>query len=122
MGCQIMRAKPLLGLLILGFAAVVIIPAITSGQVFQPGGGGPKKGKGPGRGGMDANAVFDFLAKGQPNVLISDIRMSQDLAIQFAKDKGITNGQLNRAQFIEFQDQLKAKMFGPGGGKGPPGG
>ena len=105
-----MRSRPLLALVILGFAAIIIVPAITSGQ-FQPRQKGGQKG-------MDANTSFDYYAQGQPFLLISNIKKSQDLAIQFAKEKGITNGQLNRAQWIEFQDQVKAKVFG--GGKGGP--
>jgi EF hand len=115
-----MRTKPLLGLLIVGFVAVIIIPAMTSGQ--QPGGG--KKMKGPGGGGaMDPNSVFDKYAKGQPYVLINDLWRGKEFALQFAREKGITNGQLTRAQFIEFQEQLNAKFFAaPGMGKGPGGG
>ena len=112
-----MRARFLLALVFLGFAAIIIVPAITSGQ-FQPGGGKQKGGQK----GMDANSSFDYYAQNQPFLLISNIKRNQDLALQFAKEKGITNGQMNRAQWIEFQDQVKAKIFGGGGKSGPQGG
>jgi hypothetical protein len=110
-----MHARPLFALLLLGFAGIISMPAFTLGQT----GGG--KGKG-GQKGMDANSSFDYYAQGQPFLLISNIKRNQDLAIQFAKEKRITNGQLNRAQWLEFQDQVKAKVIGGmgGGGKGAP--
>ena len=88
-----MRARPLLALLILGFAAVIVMPALTFGQ--------PGKQKGPQKW-MDADTSFNYYAQGQPFLLIRNIKKNQDLAIQFAKEKGINNGQLNRAQWIEF--------------------
>src|SRR5688572_27945171 len=93
------------GLLLLGVAALILSPAITEGQ---PGGKG-NKGGGKGFGGgnsmfTDPGGTFDKLANGRSFVLISEIR-SQSLP-EFAKSKGITNGQINKAQYLEWVEQV----------------
>jgi hypothetical protein len=110
-----MRAIRLFGLLVFGIAAICIVPAITTGQF--PGGK-----KGGGFKGMDAGSLFDMMARGKPSIAIADLRGWQaQMAAQYAQQKGITNGMLTRAQFIEFQDQARASK-GPRGPFGFPGG
>jgi hypothetical protein len=101
-----MRATNLLALSILGIAAIFVAPAITTGQF----------GKKDGFKGMDPGALFDRMANGKPSIPISEIRFGQSQAAQYAQKKGITNGMLNREQFIEFQNQMRA-MFKSGGAK-----
>jgi hypothetical protein len=119
-----MRAVKLIGLLIVGTGLLVIGPAITTGQ---PGGGfGKKGGGGFGGGAIDPNTIFDnFLARGRNFFLISEARKDGPLLTQFAQEKGITNGQITRQQYLDFYD-WKAKQapagMAPGGfGKGPGG-
>ncbi len=108
-----MRATNLLALLIFGVAAIVVAPTVTTGQWGYKGGG--KKGFN-----MDPGQIFDIMAKGKPSIPIADIRGRSDLAAQFAQKKGITNGMLNRQQFIEFQTEMMAMRRGPQGIGSPP--
>jgi hypothetical protein len=105
-----MRATTLLVLLIFGIAAILVAPAVTTGQFGKKGGG--KKG-------MDPDILFDMLARGRPSIPISEIRFGASQAAKYAQDKGITNGTLTRQQFIEFQEQItiaRGQFFPPGGG------
>ncbi|MBI2806534.1 MAG: EF-hand domain-containing protein [Planctomycetes bacterium] len=107
-----MRAGTILGLVILGFAAIIVTPDITTGQ-FQQGGFGRGKG-GKGFGGFDAGAYFDRIANGRPSIPVSEIRTTRrDDLTKFVQDNGITNGQLSRQQFIDFLDQAKKKYSPP---------
>ncbi|MBI3823096.1 MAG: EF-hand domain-containing protein [Planctomycetes bacterium] len=113
-----MRATTLLVMVILCCTALLLAPADTIGQ---PGG----KGKGGGGGmTMDANKLFEMYARGKPFIEIKDVRWGQSQMVQWAQDKGITNGQLTRPQFVEYQESLNAKIFGGGqkGGSSPDGG
>jgi hypothetical protein len=140
--------------------ATLLVASDLSAQFgAQGGGGGPGGGKGgfgggkggfgggkggfggqtggPGGGGANALQTFEFLAKGRPYILISDIRQT-GLAIPlsaFAKEQGITNDQITRDQFLTFStkmDQYRNQGGfgggkggfggGPGGFGGPPGG
>ncbi len=124
-----MRAVNLIGMLIVGVGLVVVAPAITTGQ---PGGGFGKKGGAGGfggGGGADPNAIFDFLAQGRNFFLISQSRKEGPMLAQFAQEKGITNGQITRQQYLDYYD-WKAKQapaappgggFGKGGFGGPGG-
>jgi hypothetical protein len=118
-----MRAANLIGLLLLGVSLIIVVPAITTGQ---PGGGG-KKGGGAGGGfGADPNTIFDFLSRGRNFFLISESRSQGALLNQFAQEKGITNGQITRQQYLDFYDWKASQApAGPGGGgfgKGSKGG
>ena len=106
-----MRANASLALLILGCAILIVFPAVTIGQ-FQPSGGFGGKGKGGGStmAGMDGNAIFDMMAKGRPYFLITDARQSRESLTLFAQEKGITNGQITRPQYLEYFEQRKAKL------------
>jgi len=116
-----MRKSMFVSLMIVGAAVVFAIPAVTTGQ-FQMGG---KGGKGGGKGGaggglsMDPGAIFDnYLAKGRNFFLISEAPRSRDLLTQFASEKGITNGQITRQQYMDFQEWQKAKLLAPSQGSG----
>lgn len=118
-----MRANTLFAMLMCVCAAMFVAPAITTGQ--------PGKGKGGfgggGFGGMtpDANKLFDYYSQGQPYVDINKVRWGRTQMLEWAQEKGITNGQLTRPQFLEYQESLKAKLsvgggkigFAPGGGE-----
>jgi hypothetical protein len=122
-GSLLMRAKMIIGLFMMGCAVLAITPAINGQFKKGQGGGAPGGGK-KGAGGGDANAMFDYYSKGKPYVVITDVRFGQQQMAQFAQDKGITNGQLTRAQFVEYQEQMNAKIAAgmSGMGKGGPGG
>ena len=104
-----MRAQTFLALLIFGVSAVFVAPAITTGQ----GGAFGKKGGG------DPNQRFDFFARGQSFIVISNVPFGRDQMMQYAQEKGITNGQLSRAQYLDYnQEQTKARNANPiSGGK-----
>lgn len=87
-----------------------------------PGGGFPGGGMPGGAAGMmsDPSKMFDFLAKGRPYFLVTETRSLREPLMQFAQQRGITNGQITRDLFIQFQDQMKSTV---GGGAAPaPGG
>ena len=116
-----MRKTTIVGLMLLGFGAIVLVPAVTIGQ--PPGGGKGGGGKGFGGGGFgassDPGALFDMLDRNKKGfILISDMRMLKEPLTQFAQERGISNGQITRQQFLDFQDQLKNKLTQPGGGGG----
>ena len=109
-----MRAKVVCVLMILGCVALVVSPAVITGQ---SGGGGYGKGRGgstTGGGGMDGNAIFEMMAKGRPFFLITEARQSRESLTQFAQEKGITNGQITRPQYLEYFEQRKAKWSAGG--------
>jgi Ca2+-binding EF-hand superfamily protein len=109
-----MRATTLFALFILGCAGLVIAPTIITGQ---PGGG--KKNRGGGGGGgpgwnmmsQDPNVLFEMWAKDRKFFLITDTRSLRDPLTQYAQEKGITNGQITRSQFVDYMAQAKAKML-----------
>ncbi len=123
-----MRAKSLFGASVMIFSLLLAIPAMTTGQ---PGGGGFGKGQFGGKskgGGMmsqaDPSQVFEFLSRGRGYFLISDTRTFRDPLAKYAQEKGITNGQITKAQFVDFFEGFKAKMAPPaappmGGGPAP---
>src|SRR5437660_652745 len=78
------------------------------------GGGG-----GPGGGGMmmsmDSGDLFEFLAKGRTFFLINETRTFRDPLTQYAQEKGIVSGQINRSQFMDFHTDYKKKMAASGG-------
>lgn len=93
-------------------------PTESWGQ-FKMGGGGGSMGfmfRDPG-------SSFNFMAKGRNFFLISETRGLRDPLTQFAQERGITNGQINREQFMVFSEMMKAKYgMGSGGPGGGPGG
>lgn len=118
-----MRIVPLIGLIILG-VAIAFTPTSTRGQ-FPGGGGGGRPQWGGGQGGgrfgggmmmQDPNTLFEFYAKGRPYFLISETRMLREPLTQFAQQKNITSGQITRQQFVEFNEQMRAKSGGRFGG------
>ena len=117
-----MRAKSLLGLMIMGLSLFLVLPAITTGQ---PGGGKGKGGfsgggfqfGGGGGGGMmsmsDPSQLFDLLSRGRGFFLLTDTRSLRDPLTKYAQDKGISNGQISKTQFLDFYEGFKAKMSAP---------
>lgn len=124
-----MRVANLLGLLLFGIVAIILAPAETTGQPGGfgkgkgKGGGGPGGGGGFGGGGMmqDPNAMFDYLAKGRQFFQISETKTLANPLSQYAQERRITNGQITRQQFLDFQD-WRAKQQAAGGGGQNPGG
>jgi hypothetical protein len=110
-----MRALTYVGSAVLMFALVLVVPSITTGQ---PGGG--KKGMGGGGmgGPRDPGQTFDFMTNGKGTLAIDKLFFGQEFAKQFAKDKGITNGQFTREQYIEFSTAYSEYRRASGGGKG----
>ena len=109
-----MRACILFGLLIFGAASIVVTtPNLTQGQ-GKKGGGGP--GGAAGKMSMDAGTLFEMLSKSRGYFLISETRSLQGPLTQYAQEKGISNNQISRPQFLEFHAQYKAKLDAGGGG------
>lgn len=121
-----MRAKSLLGLMIMGFSLFLVLPAITTGQpgsgIGRGGfsGGGIKFGGGGGMMSMgDPSQIFDLLSRGRGFFLLTDTRSLRDPLTKYAQDKGISNGQISKTQFLDFYEGFKAKMSAPPGGGTP---
>jgi hypothetical protein len=127
-----MRVANLLGLVLFGIVAIILAPAETTGQ---PGGfGGKGKGKtgaipggggfpgGGGGMGQDPNKMFDYLAKDRQFFQISETRTLAQPLTQFAQERRITNGQITRQQFLDFQDWRAKQQAAAGGTGGAPGG
>jgi Ca2+-binding EF-hand superfamily protein len=66
------------------------------------GGGGWGGQGGGGRGGFDPDRIFDMLAQGANTIKIANMTFGRDRVEQWAKEKGITNGELTREQYREF--------------------
>lgn len=119
-----MRNATIRGLIILGAACLVMIPAVTWGQ---PGGGGRfpfggSKGGGPVSMLNDPNKLFEYYARDRNFFLVTDTKSLRDPLTQYAESKGIKDGKISRAQFIEFSEQLKAKLASGATTLAPPGG
>jgi Ca2+-binding EF-hand superfamily protein len=134
-----MRLRHLLGLALLGLSAWLTLPTGALGQFrgkgnFPPGGGFPGGGfpgggfqgggfPGGGRmpgGGMmggDLSGMFDRLARGRPYFLINDTSSLRGPLMQFAQERGITNGQITREQFTQFTEKMKTQMTQGGFGQ-----
>jgi Ca2+-binding EF-hand superfamily protein len=87
-------------------------------------GGGFRRGGG---GGFPRGGLFDRFANGRPSIAISEIPFPplRQRIEEYAKENGITNGQITRDQFMAAM-QKTATMRAPGagapGGQGPGGG
>ncbi len=129
-----MRAKFTL-LCLMAFLVCVIVLVETQTAVSQFGGKGGKGGGKGGKGGFDPGKMFDWMDKDKKGYIsIADMRFGKDEAELFAKENGITNGQLTRDQFMKYSEQGEAlrqktgntggfggKGKGKGKGKGGPG-
>src|SRR5436190_23536724 len=102
-----MRKYILIALSVLGVLALIIAPTALMGQFGGNKFGGPG---GPGGFMSDPKSQFDRYAKGRPYFLISDTRYLGAELLQYAQQKGITNGQITLPQFLEFAEQRKAKV------------
>jgi Ca2+-binding EF-hand superfamily protein len=110
-----------ISLFAVGALAMVLGPAgYGQFQFKQPGGPGGQGG--PGKGGFkfDPNTIFDLMAKGKPAIVIDEVDPRwQGMMKEFAKEKGITNGQLTREQYAEYFEYSRAKRAAGMSGKGP---
>jgi Ca2+-binding EF-hand superfamily protein len=114
----------------IGVVGVLLLVSDAFPQIGGPGGppgGGPGGGGGRrgGGGGFQPGQIFDFLAKGRATLPISDITFPRlrQAAEQYAKEHGITNGQLTRDQFIAARQAMMGGGPAPGGpGGAAPGG
>ena len=79
-------------------AALLLGPALAQAQL-------------PGN--FDTGRVFDLLARGRPTLRIADMSNSREAALAWARQHGITNGELNREQFRAYMsDRLRDAGFG----------
>jgi hypothetical protein len=117
-----MRTYTIIGLFFVAVTAFTISPVsqgqfqFGGGRTQQWGGGGKFGSKGGGPGGfasMDPNALFDRYASGRPFFMISETKSLRDGLTQYAQEKGITNGQITRDQFLDY---AKTKLNAGGGG------
>src|SRR5207247_6431701 len=77
----------------------------------QSGGANPFGGGGANR---DPNTMFDFLARGRPFFLVSETRTLRESLEKFLQSKGITNGQVSRELFAQYNEQTKSATSGIG--------
>ncbi len=94
---------------VLSMTALALLLASQDGFT-QPG----RQGKG---GFGDPSRMFDMLAKGQPNIVISQVqwpRLRESLT-EFAQSRNITDGKISRELYLDF---VKAKFAGGNFGKG----
>jgi uncharacterized membrane protein YgcG len=92
------------------------------GMPFGGGGGGSFGGGGsPFSGGnSDPNRIFDMLARGRPYFLVTETQRLREPLTQYLKERGVSNGQVTRELFSQFNEQQMKAMSG---GSGPrPGG
>lgn len=63
-------------------------------------------------GNFDPGRVFDLLARGRPTLRIDEMGNSREPARAWARQHGITNGELNRQQFAAYmRDRLRGAGF-----------
>ncbi len=89
------------------FILAVLICLLWSGAEARAQPGGKAKTKAPFSSG-DADALFENYAKGRSYFLISETRVLREPLTQWAAEKGIAGGQINRMQFLEFMTAQKA--------------
>lgn len=109
-----MRNAILSGLAVFALVTLVFSPAW--GQ-FPPGGrtGGFGGGGMPfGGGNSDPNRIFDFLAKGRPYFLLTETQRLREPLTQYLKERGVSNGQVTRELFAQFNEQQMKAMSGGG--------
>jgi Ca2+-binding EF-hand superfamily protein len=87
-------------------AALLLVPALVQAQL-------------PGN--FDTGRVFDLLARGRPTIRIAEMGNSREPALAWARQHGITNGELNREQFSAYmRDRLRSSGFGGARPASPP--
>ncbi|MCI0681565.1 MAG: hypothetical protein L0Y71_05640 [Gemmataceae bacterium] len=129
-----MRRKAIVsGLAVLALAVLMFSPAWGQfpggrkggfGGGGMPFGGGGQFGGGGGRspfggGGSDPNRIFDMLARGRPYFLVTETQRLRDPLTQYLRERGITNGQVTRELFAQYNEQ---QMKALSGGTARPGG
>src|SRR5438874_2665940 len=70
------------------------------------GGGNPFAGGGRG----DPNMMFDMLARGRPFFLVTETSRLREPLSKYLESKGITNGQVTRELFSDYNEQMKTSM------------
>jgi len=95
-----MRAKLVLGLMALLVCVIVLIET-RLGAPQPPGGKGGKDGKK-----FDPSKWFEKASGGKDTVDISKQYMGKAEMELFAKENGITNGQLTKEQFLKYAEQM----------------
>jgi hypothetical protein len=85
------------------------------------GGATPAGGTAPVRKAFNLAGAFDFMAKGNAYITIADMRPGRmkDAVEEFAKEKGIVNGQVTRDQWTQYSEWYKAKQATGGLGGTP---
>ncbi len=93
-----MRGRTTYTLLMMVAILIVVLPSMT--VVGQP------NFKKPGGKSKDPGETFDkYLAKGRPYFLISEAFFwERESLMKFAQEKGITEGQITRHQYVEFRE------------------
>lgn len=80
-------------------------------QIASAGNASPKKAGGKGKKNpVDPAAFFDLIRKGSDYLLISEVRSTRERLTEFAKLKGITDDKINRRQFVEFVQTVRANL------------
>src|SRR5262245_3010610 len=99
--------------------SLIMLLAPEAGWSQRKGGGG-WGGGGGGGGRMDPGAYFDQIAKGRSSVVFSEFGFMPKPLQDYAQQKGISNGQITRDQYIAFSENLRAMWSGgfKGGGGG----
>lgn len=120
------RTSIVSGLAVFALAALLLSPAWGQFPGRKGGfGGGMQFGDGGspfGGGRMNPNSMFDFLAKGRPYFLVTETQRLREPLTQYLKERGITNGQVTRELFAQYNEQqMKAMSGAPGGAFRPSG-
>jgi Ca2+-binding EF-hand superfamily protein len=72
-----------------------------------------------GGGKMNPDMIFNMMSQGKDYIVIAEMWRDKDKAEDYAKRKGITNGQLTREQFADYLQERfaerQASRGGPGG-------
>jgi len=71
------------------------------------GGGGGWGGRGMSR---DPEAIFETMSGGRGSVRIADLQWGREYAEEWARSKGITNGQFTKDQFLAYSDAAADRM------------
>jgi hypothetical protein len=114
--------------LLVGLLLVVVVfdPAFTQG----PGGRGGRGGRrGGGFGGMmDPNAIFNMYSAGKDTIDVNNLKVPEFMqrfqsgdqikqAMQaFLQKKGVTNGQMTREQYLQYNEERRQEMMSRWGG------
>jgi hypothetical protein len=112
-----MRWRMLFGITVIGLLTILTSPpgfGQFKGGGFPGGGFGGPPGGGfggpPGMAQVDPGKMFDFMAKGRPFFMINETKRLAGPLMEYAQQKGITDGKITREQFVGFSEFMKAKV------------